>query len=331
MRHSPDLKKLAAFAAIYLIWGSTYLAIQYGITSLPPFLMAGFRFLIAGIPLVLIARWRGAAAPTRKQWGSATLIGGLLLFGGNGLVTWGQQWVPSGLAAVLIATVPLWMVVIDRAFYCGPRITLPMILGLLSGIGGVVILVGGGRYEANTVHPIGGMLVLLAALSWSVGSLHSRRVDLPDSPILTAGMEMMMGGLVMIAVGSVSGEWVKLEWSAISGTAVIAFLYLVVFGSIIALSAYAYLLRAASPAAVSTYAFVNPVVAIFLGWAVAGEQVGSRVILASALIIGAVVAIQLSRRQGSSTPVGKPELAPILPEILDPECPQEPVVVRATR
>lgn len=269
-----------AFAAIYLIWGSTYLAIQVGIETLPPFLMAGARFLLAGVPFYLWLRRRGYPAPTEEHWMSAILLGGLMMFGGNGLVTWSEQFVPSSVAAVLIATVPLWMTLLDRLAYGGAPLGLARVAGLLVGFTGVAILVAPSASEVDDVNPVGAGALILAALLWGIGSLHSRRVPVPDSPLMAAAMQMIGGGAVLVVVGSSGGEWSQLDISQVSLASVLAMLYLVVFGSIVALSAYVFLLRVTAASAVSTYAFVNPVVAVLLGWTIAGERLGPRALVA---------------------------------------------------
>jgi drug/metabolite transporter (DMT)-like permease len=293
---------LLAFAAIYLIWGSTYLAIQVGIETLPPFLMAGVRFLLAGVPFYFWLRSRGVPSPSKDHWMSAMLLGGLMMFGGNGLVTWSEQFVPSSVAAVLIATVPLWMTLLDRFFYRGAPLGFARLAGVLVGFTGVVILVAPSASQLDRVDPLGAGALILAALLWGIGSLHSRRMKVPDSPFMAAAMQMIGGGAVLVVVGSAGGEWGRLDISQVSLASVLAMLYLVVFGSIIALSAYVFLLRVTAASAVSTYAFVNPVVAVLLGWTFAGERLGPRTLVASALVISAVVLILVPWKRAPKVP-----------------------------
>jgi drug/metabolite transporter (DMT)-like permease len=284
---------LAAFLAVYIIWGSTYLGIRFAIETIPPFLMAGARFLIAGAVLYLWARRRGAPAPTRVQWLVAGIVGTLLLIGGNGGVVWAEQRVPSGLTALLIATEPFWIVVLDWLRPGGTRPTAGVVAGLLCGFVGVGLLVspldliGGGR-----VDPIGALAVILASLSWAIGSLYTARgARLPSSPMLTTGMEMLIGGVLFFVLGGALGEWSRFSPAAVSLKSVVALLYLLVFGAIMGFTAYMYLLKHAPPARVSTYAYVNPVIAVFLGWAMAHESVNGRVLLAAAAIVSAVMLI----------------------------------------
>ncbi len=296
---------LAAFAAIYLIWGSTYLGIRFAIETLPPFLMAGVRFIVAGTALYGWLRLRGVPRPTRANWAAAALVGALLLLGGNGIVTWAEQRVPSGLAALLVATVPLWMVLLDWLRPGGTRPSGQVILGLACGLAGMALLIGPTDLAGNgALDPVGALALVLATLSWSVGSLYSRRASLAQSPLLATGMEMLMGGLLLLAAGSLTGEWARLNLGGVSLLSVAALGYLIVFGSLIAFSAYVWLLRVTTPARAATYAYVNPVVAVFLGWALAGEPLNARILLAAAIIIAAVVIIT-SERARREVPAGQ--------------------------
>jgi drug/metabolite transporter (DMT)-like permease len=281
---------IAAFAAIYLIWGSTYLAIRFAIETMPPFLMAGVRFLIAGALLTAWSLWQGAARPTWRQWRSTAIIGGLLLVGGNGAVVWAETRVPSGLAALMIATVPFWIVVLDWLRPGGVRPAGRVIFGVLLGMVGIFLLIGPDRSGGN-VDPIGALVLILASLSWSIGSLYSRRAQLPPSPLLATGMEMLAGGVLLFVVGAALGETGRVELSAISLRSGLSLLYLILFGSLIGFTAYIWLLRVTAPARVATYAYVNPVVAVFLGWALAGETLSLATVVAAAVIVTAVMII----------------------------------------
>ena len=283
---------LLAFAAVYLIWGSTYLAILIGIETVPPFLLAGVRFLLAGAGLFLFVRLRGAPRPTLSQWRGATLIGGLMMFGGNGLVTWAEQVVPSGLAALLVATVPVWMVVLDATIYRGSRPNGLIVLGLLLALVGVGVLVEPGE---GVVEPLGAFVLLLASFSWANGSLLNRSVDQPSSPWTSAAMQMLGGGAILLVAATLSGEWSRLDLAAVSSRSLWALVYLIVFGSIVTHTAYVYLLRVQTAAAVSTYAFVNPVIALVLGWLV-GEALGARALFGAVLVVGAVALIHWARQ-----------------------------------
>ena len=286
---------LAAFAAIYLIWGSTYLGIRFAVETLPPFLMAGARFLIAGGLLYAWARWRGAGPPRWEHWISALVVGGLMIGGGMGVVGWASQSVPSGLAALVIATVPLWLVLLDGLTPGGSRPGPLTIFGVAIGLGGVAWLVGpdvfiSGRLPAGAVAGL-----LIAPVLWSIGSLRSRWASRPDNALLATALQMLGGGVVALAVAVVLGELPRLDPGGVSLRSVLAFAYLVVFGSLMGFTAYVWLLRNVSVAKVSTYAYVNPVVAVLLGWALAGEEVTSRTLLAAGVIIGAVAFINLAR------------------------------------
>lgn len=288
-----SFKILLAFATIYVIWGSTYLAIRIGVETLPPFLLAGSRFCIAGGLLYAVLRLSGAPRPSFVQWKWAALIGTLMMFGGNGLVTWAQQDVPSGLAALLVATVPIWMIVLDVVFYGAERPRKTVIFGLAVGSAGLIFLVGPAE---GAVQPLGAGVLLLAALSWAVGSLLNRSARLPDSPWMAAAMEMSAGGALMVTIAAFTGEWSGLDPAMVSARSILALLYLTVFGSIISISAYVYLLRETSAAAVSTYAFVNPVIALALGW-LTGEVVNQRTLTGAAMIVGSVVLIHWAKQR----------------------------------
>ncbi|GAC1696691.1 MAG: drug/metabolite exporter YedA [Gemmatimonadaceae bacterium] len=297
VRRSPTRAKIvAAFAAIYLIWGSTYLAIRFAVETLPPFLMAGTRFLLAGSMLYGWARVRGARAPTRLHWRSAAVIGGLLLLLGNGGVVWAEQRVPSGITALLIV-VPFWMVVLEWVRPRGRRPTLTVLAGLVLGLIGVGLLVGPDAVRGvGSVNPVGAVVLIFASLAWAAGSLYSREAVLPPSPLLTTGMEMLAGGALLTLGSLVLREPQGFHLSAISARSVGAVAYLITFGSLVGFTAYVWLLQVAAPAKVATYAYVNPVVAVYLGWALAGESVSPRTGLAAAVIVAAVALITLERK-----------------------------------
>ncbi|MDP2654398.1 MAG: drug/metabolite exporter YedA [Candidatus Omnitrophota bacterium] len=294
------LRIAAAFAAVYLIWGSTYLAIRFAIETLPPFSMAGLRFLIAGIALYVFARYvRRHPAPEPRHWKPALIIGFLLLLGGNGGVVWAEQYVPSGLASLFIATVPLWMVLLEWLWHRQARPGTGVFAGIALGFWGVWLLMAPG-FSQNPHQPIhlGGTLALLtASLSWAVGSVYSRKAVLPDSPLVATGMEMTAGGACLLLLGLLQGEAAGWDPAAFSIKSVLAFLYLVVFGSLIGFTAYIWLLRAVGPARTSTYAFVNPVVAVLLGWGLGGEALTGRTILAALTIVAAVGVITFHQRE----------------------------------
>ena len=281
---------LAALLAVYLVWGSTYLAILYAIETLPTFSMAAVRYLVAGSVLYAWGRYRGGAAPEKKHILPAIAIGGLLLLGGNGLVVWAEHRIPSGITALLIATEPLWIAVLLPLFKAGKSPGLRTFAGIGCGLAGVGVLVAG-RGFGGTVDPVGVVAVILASGSWAAGSLYTLRAASPSSPLVASGIQMLAGSVLLGGTGLVAGEWRTFDPAQVSTRSLLALAYLIVFGSIIAYTAYSYLLRNARPTVVSTYAFVNPIVAVLLGWLVAGEALSGRVALAGLFILGALWAI----------------------------------------
>ena len=282
-----------AFAAIYLIWGSTYLAIRFAIETLPPFSMAAVRFTVAGGILYAIVRPR-TEPPTRLNWVSAGVVGTLLLAGGNGGVVWAEQWVPSGLAALIIATVPLWMVLFDWLFAGGPRPSKALLVGLVWGLCGVGLLMSSTELGAQSREGLlGGLVVLGASVSWAAGSIYARKARLPRSPFLSTAMQMIVGGVVLSLVAAIAGEGGQLHLSTFSTKSVLALVYLIVFGALIAFTAYMWLLGVSTAARVSTYAYVNPAVAILLGWLLANERLDARAAMAVVIILSAVALVSV--------------------------------------
>jgi drug/metabolite transporter (DMT)-like permease len=305
----------AALGAVYLIWGSTYLAIRFAIETMPPFLMAGVRFLVAGGALYAWMRWRGAPRPTRAQWGSAAIVGALLLLLGNGGVVWAEQLIPSGITALLVGTVPLWMAVLDWARPGGARPSLAVVVGLLFGFAGVALLIGPAQLAGGSrVSLLGSAIVLVAAVCWASGSLYSRSSRLPSSPLMGTAIEMLAGGALLLLAGSATGELAQVHLNTISARSALGLAYLIVFGSLVGFTAYIWLLRAAPPAIVSTYAYVNPVVAVLLGWALAGEPLTLRTLLAAAIIVTGVVVITTfqarKRRHNGAAATAPPRVVP---------------------
>ena len=286
-----------AMLALYIVWGSTYLAIHFAIQSMPPFLMAAARFLAAGAILYAWRRMAGDPAPRRVEWRSAAVVGLFLLLGGNGGVVWAEQVVPSGIAALMIGAVPLWMVLIDALIPGGQRPAPLALAGVLIGMGGIILLVnpwqaGGGE---GALHPAGMIVLLLSTLAWAIGSLYSRKARLPASPLLGTGMEMLAGGAGLVLVGTLSGEWARLDLAAITAPSLAGLAYLIVFGSLVGFASYTWLLRTAPTSLVSTYAYVKPLVAILLGSLLAGEVLTPRILFAGSVIIGSVVLINTAR------------------------------------
>ena len=298
---APRWLVLTAFGLVYVLWGSTYLGIRIAIETIPPFLMAGVRFLIAGAILYAFARGRGAPRPERAHWRSAFIVGALLLVLSNGGVTWAEQTVPSGITSILVCIAPLWMVTLDWLFFGGQRPTLTMTFGLLLGLAGVIVLIGPDQIaHGGGVDPAGAAVLLTAPVFWCFGSLWSRQAPLPKAPILAIGMEMIGGGVILLVAAALTGELAHVDIQAISARSYAALAYLVVFGALIGFTAYLWLLRVTSAANVSTHSFVNPVIAVFLGWAIAGEQVTARTLAASGIIVAAVALITLARARASA-------------------------------
>jgi drug/metabolite transporter (DMT)-like permease len=287
---------IAAFAAVYLIWGSTYIAIKYAIETLPPFLMAGTRFLVAGATLYAIARFSGDyEKPIWEHWRTSLIVGTLLLLGGNGGVVWAQHYIPSGLAALLVAVEPLWIVLLNWLYLKSERPNLKVVLGLVLGFIGLWLLIGNSvttNGDANGWKQIlGALMVVGAAFSWASGSLYGLKAPSPKSPVLASGMQMLSGGAVLFLLGSATGEWSSFNPDTVSLNSILALSYLIVFGSIVAFTAYSWLLKNAAPAIVSTYAYVNPVVAVLLGWALANEALSAQMLVGAAVIIASVALI----------------------------------------
>jgi drug/metabolite transporter (DMT)-like permease len=288
---------IAAFAIVYVVWGSTYLAIHFAIETLPPFLMAGARFLLAGGVLYTWMRWvAGTPPPTRANWRSTGIVGLALLLGGNGLVVWAQFRVPSGVAALLVGVVPCCMVIVDWLRPHGTRPSLQVLLGLMLGIAGLFFLIGPDAVMGSgRIDLLGAAVILIACFCWAAGSIYSRHGAMPRSAFLSTAMQMLAGGVGLTIAGLLHGELAGLDPTAFSGRSIAAWVYLIVFGSIVAFTAYAWLLRVSTPARVSTYAYVNPVVAVLLGWALAGEPLTGRMMVAAAVILSGVALVSFGR------------------------------------
>jgi drug/metabolite transporter (DMT)-like permease len=294
--HATRAQIIAAFASIYLVWGSTYLAIRYAIETIPPFTMGGIRFLVSGAMLYAWARYRGAPKPTRLHWRNAVIAGGFLLLGGNGAVVWAEQFVPSGLTALLVSILPFWLVIIEWARPPRRRPSSVILAGLVLGFIGIIVLVGPGNVGGHgDIRPLGALVLILGSLSWAIGSFWSRDANLPESGLLTTGMEMLGGGALLFIVGALSGELSRFDIHQVSKVSTIGLLYLITFGSLIGFTSYIWLLDKVSPARLGTYAYVNPVVAVLLGWAIAGEALSIRTAVAAAIVICAVALITTAR------------------------------------
>ncbi len=289
----------AAMISVYIVWGSTYLAIRFAVQTMPPFLMAAFRFMLSGLILYLWRRLSGDAPPKRIHWRSTAIVGLFLLLGGNGGVVWAEQHVVSGVAALLVGSTPLWMVLIDwvRGMYRPAWLT---VAGVLVGFAGIAVLVGPAELTGlqGSIDPVGTVVLLLASLSWAAGSLYSRNAELPPSPLMATGMEMITGSLGLLAAGTLSGEWARLDLASITLPSWLGLGYLVFFGSLIGFTSYTWLLRVAPTMLVSTYAYVNPVVAVVMGNLLAQEPLNPRILLSTGIIAGAVAVITLTQPLG---------------------------------
>ncbi|MFN3394151.1 MAG: EamA family transporter [Candidatus Thermochlorobacter sp.] len=283
---------LVAFLAIYLIWGSTYLAIRFAIQTIPPFLMGGTRFLCAGLMMYLFTAISGSPAPRAEHWRSASILGALMLFIGNGCVVWAEQHISSSVAALLITTEPLWIVLLQWLALGGKTPTAGIWAGLSLGTIGTILLVSDGLVSGSVHMDYAGVgAVVVATLAWAVGSLYVTRAQLPESLLQATSMQMLVGGTLQLTVGTLRGEWAQFALEQISWQSWLALGYLIVFGSIVAYSAYTWLARVAPPSRVATYAYVNPVVAVFLGWAIGREHLTVQMLIAAALMILAVFVI----------------------------------------
>ena len=305
-----------AFAAVYILWGSTYLGIRFAIQTLPPFLMAGTRFLTAGGILFMIALANGA--PVRQSfsnWRRALLIGALLLLCGNGGVTWAERYVTSSFAALCVATEPLWVVVLSWVL-TQKRPNAKVLLGMFIGLAGVTLLVSDGLGQgagSSKMNLIGAGVVLLASLAWATGSVYANRnpIDAPTS--MTSGMRMLAGGALLLLLALVMGDVGRLQLANASWTSIGAFVYLLLFGSLLGFTAYSFLLKNVSPESAATYGYVNPVVAVLLGWSIAGEPLTLKMLLAAAIIVGSVVLITIYGREHAGADA-----------VHDSECPTPP-------
>jgi drug/metabolite transporter (DMT)-like permease len=300
------MKLAGALGIVYVVWGSTYLGMAVADRTLPPLLMLSVRFLIAGALLYAFAARRGelAARPSRREWRAATIVGTALLVLDTGGVAWAVQRVPSGTAALLVATVPLFMAVIDRAFF-GIRLPVGAVAGIATGLVGVAILAG----PSGNVDLLGAAVLLFASFTWAAGSAYARVAPLPRGAFAGAAMQMLTAGVLLGVIGLAIGEGGRVHPSQVSAASLGALLFLIVFGSLVAFTAYGWLLRNASTPLLSTYAYVNPAVAVFLGWAFVGEHVGGREIAAGLVVLASVAMLMLAREARAGTPA-TPESQP---------------------
>lgn len=310
--NSPSRAKIiVAFAAVYIIWGSTYLAIRLGVESIPPFILSGLRFIISGSILYAWVR-RRAERPTLVQWRSAAIVGASLLFLGNGGVSWAEQFVPSGITALIIAISPVWFLLFDW-WHRGVQPTLGGTLGLVLGTLGVLLLIDPANLlGGQEIDPVGAGALVIATMFWAGGSLYSRGSQLPSNPFLATAMEMLSGGMLCVLAGILGGELSDFNVSSILPHSLVSLGYLIVFGSLMGFTSYIWLLRHVQPSMVATYAYVNPIIAVILGWLIADEELGARIVLAAMVIVLAVALI-------TTFSIRKPKLPPSMAQ----KAPQE--------
>jgi drug/metabolite transporter (DMT)-like permease len=298
--HRPAWKSLLAFAIIYFVWGSTFLAIRVGVREVPPFLLAAMRFLVAGLALYGWTMAKGERSPKRREWGSAFLLATLIFVFDYGSLFWAEQRVPSGIAAVMLAMIPVFMALSEIIFLRTQRLTLRLALALLTGIAGVAVLVSRSlNLGGAPIDRLGAMALIFASVSWSVASVLSRKLPLPASKVMSSGAQMLAGGILLALAAGALGEFRNFHPSSVSREVWFALLYLIVAGSIIGFTAYVWLIHHESPTKVGTYAYVNPVVAVLVGYFLGGEALGVRTILGTMFVLISVVVI-------TTTPAAKP-------------------------
>lgn len=295
-----------ALLALYIVWGSTYLAIRFAVETIPPFMSAGIRFLVSGIILVAWQRAAGTPMPTRKQWTSLFIIGNLLLLGGNGLVSWAEQTIPSGIAALVIGSIPMFLVVAEAVRPGGVKPNWQGIIGLLIGFVGIFILVGPAEISGSELqlNPLGIAALFSACVFWSIGSVYSKHGELPTSTLMSTGGQMLMGSLGLFAVSLATGELTGWNPADVTAKSALGLVYLIFIGSLIGFVSYGWLLQNAPISLVATYAYVNPIVAVLLGNWFASEPLEPRIWLATAIIIGSVMFINRSRPKVQKDAIG---------------------------
>ena len=294
-------KILLAFAIIYFVWGSTFLAIRVGVLLVPPFLYAGMRFSAAGLALYLWMRVRGTPSPTRREWASVTLLAVLIFVLDYGLVFWAEQRVPSGIAAVMLATIPVFMALAEIVLLRTQKLTLRLAFALLIGMGGVAVLVSRSvGFGDRPIETSGAIALVVAATGWSLASALTRKLVLPESKVMSSGAQMLAGGILLTVTAAALGEFRGFNVQAIPARAWFALVYLIIAGSIIAFTAYVWLIHHESPTRVGTYAYVNPVVAVAIGYFLGGEALGTRTLVGTLLVLVSVVVITTTPKEAKS-------------------------------
>jgi drug/metabolite transporter (DMT)-like permease len=300
---------LLAFAIIYLVWGSTFLAIRVGVREAPPFLLAAMRFLVAGVVLYAWMRAKGTPSPTFREWRAASLVAFLIFVLDYGLVFWAETRVPSGITAVMLATIPAFMAIFEILILRTQRMTPRLAIALLVGLGGVGVLVSHTiSFGEAPIDTAGACALVVAAVSWSVAAALSRRLPLPAAKVMSSGSQMLAGGVLLAVAAALLGEFRGFHVQAVSRTAWFALLYLIVAGSIVAFTAYVWLLHHESPTKVGTYAYVNPVVAVLLGYFLGGETLGARTLFGTLMVLISVIVI-------TTTPARKTEIKEFVEEL----------------
>ena len=304
-----------AFAIIYFVWGSTYLAIRVGVREMPPFLMAGIRFTVAGLALYGWMRLTGVPSPSWREWRGATVLGALMFLMDYACLFWAEQRVPSGVSAVILAAIPVCITLLEIIFLRTQRLTVRLTLGLLVGIVGVAVLMDPSSSLGEAPLDRGGAIALLVACcGWSIGTIVSRRLVLPASKPMSAGAQMLSGGVQLLVLAAVSGEFAHFRVQDVSRIAWFSLVYLIIAGSIVGYTAYVWLLHYESPTKVGTYAYVNPVVAVIIGAGLGGEIIGRRTMLGTALILVSLVAITTMRKQATPEDASTPAVTTLRPE-----------------
>lgn len=312
----PTWKVLLAFAIIYFVWGSTFLAIRVGVREVPPFLLAGIRFVVAGGVLYGWMRLKGTPAPTGRQWRAATLLAVMIFVFDYGLLFWAEQRVPSGIAAVMMATIPVFMALSEILIMKTRRLTARLVIGSVLGVGGVIVLVNPSvNFGDSAVNPVGAIALLVGAVSWSVASVISRKLDLPSAKGMSSGAQMLAGGVLLTLTAGVLGEFRGFHVEAVSAKAWLCLAYLIIAGSIIGFTAYVWLIHHESPTKVGTYAYVNPVVAVLVGYFFGGEAIGVRTIAGTALVLVGIVVITMTPMQKASAVIEPGHLPAELAEL----------------
>jgi drug/metabolite transporter (DMT)-like permease len=311
--HRPTWKTLLAFAIIYFVWGSTFLAIRVGVREVPPFLLAAMRFSVAGLVLCAWTAARGERGPRGREWASAFVLGTLIFVLDYGLLFWAEQRVPSGIAAVMLAMIPVFMALSEIIFLRTQKLTLRLGVALLIGLAGVAVLMSRSlNLGGAPIDRSGAMALILASMTWSIASIFTRKLPLPPSKMMSSGVQMLVGGILLVVVAGVLGEFRNFHPASVSRGVWFALLYLIVAGSIIGFTAYVWLIHHESPTKVGTYAYVNPVVAMLVGYFLGGEQIGLRAILGTAFVLVSVVVITTTRQTKPVAPVTEGRAADVV-------------------